>query len=52
MRLQRELEQLNLEMSLSDDLDRRPVLVAKRRELLAEIEVAKRGVLMREGPEL
>jgi hypothetical protein len=51
-KLQQEIDRLSLELSLLDDLDRRPVLVAKRRELLVELEVAKRDVLAREVPEL
>jgi hypothetical protein len=48
MRLQRAIDHINLELSLSNDLARRLVLVARRRELLAGIETAKRAVLMRE----
>jgi hypothetical protein len=51
-RLQRQLEDLDLEIQLLDDLGRRPVLVARRRALLVELEQAKVETLRAEVSEL
>jgi hypothetical protein len=48
-KLQRQLENLDLEIQLLGDLGRRPALAARRRELLAQLEVAKRATLAQES---
>jgi hypothetical protein len=51
-RLQRQLEQVDLELHLTDDLTMRPRLIGRRRVLLAELEQAKVATLRAEAPEL
>jgi hypothetical protein len=47
-RLQRQLEDLDLEIQLLDDLAQRPALVTRRRVLLGQLEQTKAEVLRAE----
>jgi hypothetical protein len=51
-RLMREIEELDLQLSLLDDLGQRPMLIARRRVLLMQLEAAKVETLRAEVPEL